>query len=612
MNKQLIMGIFSRMWERGRNAVQKESERKPDFGLAVGALKGLGSTLSTLGEIGSMPFNPVIKATGGNKVKIGDTEKALEKMGAKNALTPTTPLQKTGFVAEQVGEFFVPGGAVAKGAKGTQLAAGSSKVASLSSKAKIIGKGSKVLGEGISAGGVSLAQTGDVEEARNSALAGAVGVPLFSAAAKGVGWIGKEAIEMVSSALSGVPKGAIEHIIKNPDAVAPFIRKAADTPEAEKEVLEKAEDAFNLLKKARRDGYRANAQKLADETYTTKGGKLYVKKADELSPGKEIFVPTDLSLKGLKDTATKTLKDFGIGAKGKVLDFTKSALPRAYNKNLKEIVDRVYAWDDFSPQGIDDLREIVSNYREGGINPSSAAKKFNAIVDTMTSNVSGYVGGRVPQVAKMNSEYASQSKVLDKMYTEIFQGKDSGKLRRLMNAFNPKSTLHKELLQELGEKTGKDLLSDIAGVTVSRWTPEYLAKFFSSSMAGGATLGGVLNPKLLATLPVVAAMSSPKVVGKVAQTVGKVAPVVGKVADKLRIPAAIMAGKAARAPSRGQEQLQVQEEQKQVEVTDGLMERYPEKYHKFINGALEQGYTPEMVEAFLIRRLQEMGEMQAE
>ena len=71
--------------------------------------------------------------------------------------------------------------------------------------------------------------------------------------------------------------------------------------------------------------------------------------------GQNIFVPTDFSLKGVKDTVTKTLKDFGASAKGQSVVFEKVPLPNSFKKELGEVVNKIYKWDDISPTGLDEL-----------------------------------------------------------------------------------------------------------------------------------------------------------------------------------------------------------------------------------------------------------------
>jgi hypothetical protein len=96
-------------------------------------------------------------------------------------------------------------------------------------------------------------------------------------------------------------------------------------------------------------------------------------------------------------------------------------------------------------------------------------------------------------------------------------------------------------VEQLGEKAGKDLMSDIAGVTMSKWTPEGLGKYFTSFLGGAEVLHAISNPASLVTLPATALAASPRVVGGIATNLGKIA--------QKEIPTAVKAigqvGKAA-------------------------------------------------------------------
>lgn len=159
-----------------------------DKQLVTGAAKGVGSTVSTLGEIGESAMSKTVgrgvQTITGKKVSSvghGGTEEVLGKLGVKDAFTPTTGGQKLGFGVEQIGEFFTPGGAVTKGSKAVEAVAGAGKLAKYS---KGLGQTAKVVGESLASGGVSLAQTGDVGEAKTSALLGGAGAAVAPGAQK--------------------------------------------------------------------------------------------------------------------------------------------------------------------------------------------------------------------------------------------------------------------------------------------------------------------------------------------------------------------------------------------------------------------------------------------
>lgn len=152
----------------------------------VGALKGLGSTVSTVGEIGEKGIRAVLPGMRASDVQLGKTEKDLANLGVENAFTPTTKAQKVGFAAEQIGEFFIPGGAARAGA--VKVGAKVSPAISAAARAGVgatkgqraLIAGTKLAGESAGQAAVSLAQTGDVKEAGATGAINAVVSPAIS------------------------------------------------------------------------------------------------------------------------------------------------------------------------------------------------------------------------------------------------------------------------------------------------------------------------------------------------------------------------------------------------------------------------------------------------
>lgn len=171
---------------------------KPASDMLVGAAKGLGSTVSNLGQLGAKGLDIATF----QKPKQYNVEQDLASLGIENALTPTNTAQKIGFGAEQIGEFFAPTGAIAKGIGLAEKGIQGAKVAKAGSEiARSIGlgrKGAKLAGElaegavnlasrsgltGATEGVVTTAQGGDAKEVVRNTLIGG-GVPILGAALK--------------------------------------------------------------------------------------------------------------------------------------------------------------------------------------------------------------------------------------------------------------------------------------------------------------------------------------------------------------------------------------------------------------------------------------------
>ncbi|MFH2145939.1 MAG: hypothetical protein ABII75_07950 [Candidatus Omnitrophota bacterium] len=155
----------SSLLEKAKNIGGKITNVKKD--IAVGLLKGAGSTLAGASELGEKYLlNPIDKIMG-NKVQ---EQTGVESLGIKKALQPQGITQKIAFGAEQVAEFFVPGGAITKGTKALELASAGRKIG----KAGVmLGKAGMEVG---AVGGVSALQEGELNKnvATNALIAGAI------------------------------------------------------------------------------------------------------------------------------------------------------------------------------------------------------------------------------------------------------------------------------------------------------------------------------------------------------------------------------------------------------------------------------------------------------
>lgn len=462
--------------------------------LAKGAIKGVGSTLTGLGQVVDQ-----VSGSGLARTLMQDPVQQAQQAGVEQMkqryLTPNNDAQKAGFTGEQIGEFFLPG---IGEEKASEKAPGVLE--------KLGGLAAKSGKEAAQMGGVSLAQQGKLNSdvVTNAAIGGAF--PVAGAALKSLGGVGKEVAKNFFGLLSGVPADAIEHALKNPEAVQKAITSAAKSggDTTAQQIYKDATDALDSLKKARSTAFE---EKLTN----IKGNTADVK----------------LSTQGIKDATQKTVEDFGGTMKGKVLDASGMAIDKSHANKLQELINRIHSWADPSPTGVNKLRQIVDGYKLGGINLGSSEKQFNAMVGKLRTNLSQYVEKEVPAFKAMNSEYAAHSKVLDDIRSQLKIGsKDPNTaLRKLLNVFNPKSTVYRPIVQELGEKGGKDLMSDIAGLVMSKWTPEGLGKYLMPFTEGAA----LTHPGAALTVPATLAASSPRVVGEAATRLGKL----GQQVDKL-------------------------------------------------------------------------------
>lgn len=488
-------------------------------GLAKEALS-LGSRIPQLGaNIGEVASDALDRARGlGPRNQSALSTVMEEAVERPEILTPQNDQQKQGAMVENIAEFAVPN--PFKLAKAP---------AAISKTGKAIDFGIKVLSEGIEQGARGAIQKGSAKDLGTDTLIGGA-IPVAGVVARGAGSVLSKVAKTISSKLSGVPTAAIEEAFKNPETVSKAIRKMAADPElGPQKVLNFAEESFDDLLKDRSSTYRSGLERVEKETMQTKGGQWYVKKFDQ-DLGKTLMVPIDFTLKGVKDTATKALKEFGAAAKGNSVDLTDVPLPSSYKKDLEEVVSKIYGWKKLSPMGMDDLRENLDVFYRRGAVPSPADTKFNSILTRIKKNLSDYTADRVPQIQEMNQQFGADSEAINLIRQELSLGKDKpGTVtKKLMNIFNPKSSTYLNILNKLGEQKANDLRADIAGLLMSKWTPEGLGSYLTT---GIGTIGGaaaVANPATLPVTLAAGAASSPRIIGEVTTKASKLAKKIPK------------------------------------------------------------------------------------
>lgn len=591
------MGIFSRLLDAGQSAANFMYRDIP-----LGALKGLGSTVKSVANIGGAVMDKTLGTLSGSTLFEDNKKKLAPGMANIDAaLKPEGVGQQLGFAGEQIGEFFLPGGVVgratsfaSKAIKGAGAIGEATKLASVAPRAlsfaqRALAVGKKVVPQALSDASTSLQQTGDVKEAAMTGGITAVMGPALHLAGSVAGALAKT----VSSGLSGVPVNAIEHAFKNPTKTLAAIDNAVKNgDEAVQAVFQKADDAFSELKAIRSKSYTDGLQRLADETFTTKNGVLYVKKPDAISNGKPIFVPTQLTLGGLKKEATQQLRKFGINFSDRAVDVAESKLPSSFQSSLQEVVDEVYNWKKLTPEGVDTLITRLQNLSKKGEN--AGERQFNSILGSLTTNLNGYIAKKVPQIGELRTGYATQSKVIDDIRAELFNGKESMTVRKLMSVFNPKQPIYKRVVAELGDSTAKDLMSDIAGSIFSQWTPDGLGKYLTTAAGTAAAMGA---PGVLAALPA----ASPRIVGTVAAAAGKSFPVISGAARAIAPGVSGLLGKIGGAAAGTDDTRQQPTPQQPVAYpkSDALKASQPDKYQQFVDAVVSQGGTEEQAKAYL-------------
>lgn len=163
------------------SAMRARNEGLKNVLLGVG--KGALSTLRGATSLVEKGFQTITRQNLGKPT-------AAETVIPKSVVTPTNRAQKAGFAGEQIGEFFIPGGAATKVGKTIEGASALSKVPRL---AKFLGLGTTALTEGSISAGQIAAQEGEVNK-------GTVGAGMTVGAFSGLS-------KLLGSATKRIPKG---------------------------------------------------------------------------------------------------------------------------------------------------------------------------------------------------------------------------------------------------------------------------------------------------------------------------------------------------------------------------------------------------------------------
>jgi len=285
------------------------------------------------------------------------------------------------------------------------------------------------------------------------------------------------AVKNVATLYSGVPKDALERAFNNPEKVGLATRKYAKDLEATQEILNKANRSFEEIKKIRSENYQKALEKLQNSGYKP-----------------------------------KTNRNIMVGALNKIgSKFNIKILPKAEQNKFIELQELYKGWDDFTPIGLNDLEQALRNQSN-----FSNSSSLNVLITKMEVKLRDVVNKVDPKIGEMNKAYSKASGFIENLQKEIF-GKssklsDSTKLNRLLSIFNQKSDVKMKLVQELGEKTGQDLLNEITGAAISSWLPvNWVQRFIL------ATGGLVFQPQTAGMLP----LAIPRIVGKAARVLGQ-------------------------------------------------------------------------------------------
>lgn len=511
------------------SGIADTSQTNPYQG-AIGAAKGAGSTLFNISSLG----NKILSSTVGKGVEAVTGRSQPSAPQKPSFLTPTTAGQQLGYGTEQLGEWFIPAGKIAKvekvadaGVQGLKIAEQYGGIGKVLENILQLGTRSGI--EATAAGLQTATQGGSEEDIKKNALiAGA-----FPIAGKGLSIIKNTVLPKAASIATGVPLETLQRAYQHPQGMEEALTHVNENP---------TNPFFKLA--------NTIASKIGEVKNTVEQGYVAAKDAF-----KQEFPKARFDLNPLYEKFFNPLKDFNlnleqVGTKNLAgVGTTATELPQKFGTTYKVTVnpqspfttkeiglfngllDKIQASRNI---GIDDLLDLRRSFARAydavplGINGKPTP--YHAAVMALKENAEKIIQDILPaQMKNANLAYSTFQDLAGKMGSkfvdasgEIKQGSESF----LSNLLNMNKGAQQTEIAKLEELTGipikdnvlllKDAqrLNDLFPRTGSR-TQDILRSLAVGGLGLGAGLGPIGGALGLAA-------SSPKVAGKIATTVGKV------------------------------------------------------------------------------------------
>lgn len=383
-----------------------------DFG--VGVLKGVGSTVEGLDKLTrKIPGLKQVQETFNPR-----TEE--DKKFGKELTTPKNTAQKIGKGVEQIGEYFIPGAAGLKAAKGAKLL-------------------TKVGMGALETGVVGTAQTGSVKEgAKAAAIGGAIPVvgKVLSPVTKLMGRL----LKGVGTGLSGMSGRQLKAILDDPQASKQFVKQIRDSGGAEllRQESKTIIDGVSKIRQEARKAFGAGLEKLSKEE-----------------------VPKET----LRNALQKPLQKYGVSVKNGALELKNVEFDHVRNiTKAKELITRVNQQKDLSGTAIRKLIDDIENSAYKITGGEAERLAFNSFVSDLASSIKKGVVETSPMLQRMNQAFTQEMQLaesVEKIFGEVkFKNAKEllGVSQKLESLFNQKGLSPKvvdDFLNRIGVEPSK-------------------------------------------------------------------------------------------------------------------------------------------------------------
>lgn len=226
----------------------------------------------------------------------------------------------------------------------------------------------------------------------------------------------------------------------------------------------------------------------------------------------------------IRQTFIKKLTDFDVSYDPKTggLSFSKYSRIRSPTdqSQLNILFEDLKKWgenpEDLLPKNVDKLKQILGEYYSENSN-------IRAIVAATYSKARRVLVDNVPGYEKMVGDYESSTKIIKEIERALSLGNKAmadTAIRKLTSTMRDSFTFRKDLLSKIEESTGRDLSSQIAGLSMQPFAPR--------GLIGGGLDVGLISQMIYAhkfspMLATVLLASSPRISGEFLYYLGRAA-----------------------------------------------------------------------------------------
>lgn len=222
------------------------------------------------------------------------------------------------------------------------------------------------------------------------------------------------------------------------------------------------------------------------------------------------------------------LKKFGGSVTKDGLKFNSSSLTASDRNALNDVWSEVQNWTDFTPQGKDNLRQLIGNY--SGQFKAAGNTKADVVLGNLKKFLTSHIDQQTSGAYKpILEEYGQKTQLAKGLISELNQkgnAKPSTQLNSILKVFKKDPQVIDHLTQVMGQKEADKFLNQISGAVLSDWLPSSVKQQWLEGTLGATQILSVLSGTLgigsaLKTGGATLATFSPKVVGTATVGLGK-------------------------------------------------------------------------------------------